>query len=97
MQDELTAAGLDVTIVGLNAAGFEAGNASMCAGRDLAWLQDTAQELVWASWGITYRDVIVLDENNEVVAIYNLTDNDLGDPSRFAELKAIFEAEASGP
>jgi len=97
MQDELTAGGFTVTILGVNEVGHESGNPSVCAGRDIPWLQETAEELVWSTWGIAYRDVIVVDGNGEVVAVFNLTQNDLGNATNYAALKAIFESEASSP
>lgn len=95
MQDELTAAALDVTIFGVNDVGFEAGNPTVTAGRDIGWLQATDAEPVWQAWGITYRDVVILDEDNRVVAIYNVTQNNLQDVEKYDELKALFEAAAA--
>jgi hypothetical protein len=95
MQDELTQAGFDVTILGVNAIGLEAGNPSVTAGRDLAWLQDVPEESVWESWDVTYRDVIILDADNVVVGIYNVTQHNLSDPANYAELRAAFEAAAT--
>lgn len=34
----------------------------------------------------------MLDPHNEVVAVYNLSENSLADPENYAELKAIFIA-----
>jgi hypothetical protein len=45
---------------------------------------------------VTYRDVYVLDENNEVVAIYNLTEHDLAVPDNFEALKTLL-LEAASP
>ncbi|MBK6517440.1 MAG: hypothetical protein IPM79_10550 [Polyangiaceae bacterium] len=95
MQDELDAAGLDVVIFGVNGVGHESGNANVTLGRDLGWLQETAEEPVWTDWAITYRDVVILDENNEVVAIYNLTQHNLADSTNYAELYGLFEAAAT--
>jgi hypothetical protein len=95
MQDELTQAGFDVTILGVNAIGLEAGNPGVTAGRDLAWLQDVPEESVWESWGVTYRDVIILDANNVVVGIYNVTQHNLADAANYAELRGAFEAAAT--
>lgn len=95
MQDEFDAAGMNVTIVGLNAVGLEDGNGFITMGRDLPWLQDVPEEEVWATWGITYRDVVILDANNEVLAIYNLTQHNLGDASNYAELYDLFATAAT--
>jgi hypothetical protein len=94
MQDELDAAGLPVQVVihGVNQSGFEAGNDAVTQGRDVPWLQDTVAEDVWTSWGVTFRDVIILDEENFPIAVYNLSTHSLFDPGNYAELKALFEA-----
>ncbi len=49
----------------------------MCTGRDIALLQDTDAANVTAVWGVAYRDVYILNQQNAVVEAYNLTDNDL--------------------
>ena len=37
-----------------------------------------------------WRDVFVLDQQNQPIAVYNLTLNNLSDASKYAELKQIF-------
>ena len=75
----------------MNEVGHEAGNALVAEGRELPWLQDAdlnANSLsdVWTeSWDITFRDVVILDGQNKVVSVYNLTSHDLGNPDNFAE------------
>jgi hypothetical protein len=50
----------------------------MCSGRSLPWLQETADgDEVWGDWGVTYRDVVILNPANEVVDVFNLTEHDL--------------------
>jgi hypothetical protein len=88
MQDELGTG----RILGVNAVGSEAGNDAICTGRDLPWLQDTADQHVWSQWQVTYRDVIVLDEDNGRIEVYNLTDHDLSDPANYAALLALLLA-----
>ena len=97
MQDELDAMGLPTQIVihGINEVGHETGNPFITENRDLPWLQDTVTEDVWTTWAITFRDVVILDENNVPIAVYNLTLNNLSDPLKYAELKALFEAAAT--
>lgn len=94
---ELAAEGhaLGIEIHGVNSIGDESDNPVVCSGRDIPWLQDVPAEGVWALWGVTYRDVIILDEQNEVVGVYNLTANDLQDPLKYAELKALLVAAAN--
>jgi len=78
-----------VRILGVNQAGQEADNALACQGRTLPWLQDTPAANVWGAWHVTWRDVVVLDADNKIVRVYNLTANDLADPARYAELRGI--------
>ena len=89
MQQELTDEGLDVWIVGVNGIGYEAFNLAFVEGRDLAWLQDTPDEKVWNGWGVAYRDVVVLDAENDFVAVFNLTENSLATPEGYAGLKDL--------
>jgi hypothetical protein len=83
-----------IRILGVNKAGEERDNALMCQGRTLPWLQDTPAANVWTTWHVTWRDVVVLDADNKVVRVYNLTDNDLSDPAKYAELRSILLAAA---
>ena len=92
MQNELS--GLPLQILGINETGYESSNDDMCDGRDLPWLQETSGDPVWTAWQVEYRDVIVLDKDNYPVFRYNLSDNDLGDPEVFDELRTLLEDEA---
>jgi hypothetical protein len=78
-----------IQILGVNGVGQESGNASICANRVLPWLQDTEQQGVWTKWDVTWRDVVILDEQNEVIAIYNLTEHNLADPANYDALKSL--------
>lgn len=91
MQTEINTMGLarEVHILGVNEEGHENGNAAACDGKDLPWLQETGVQMVWETWQVNYRDVIIIDENNETLATYNLTDNDLGSADKYNELKAM--------
>lgn len=44
---------------------------------------------MWSSWGATWRDVQILDANNDRVGIYNLTENSLADEENYATLKQM--------
>jgi hypothetical protein len=81
--------GTKVQFLGINQTGFESGNVSVTNGRTIPWLQDTAEQQVWTSWAITFRDVVILDAENKPIAVYNVTVNNLGDPAKYAELKQI--------
>ncbi len=99
MQKQLAAEGLPlaVQILGINPAGLESGNALVCAGRDLPWLQESTADSVsaWGAWGIVYRDVLILDPENEKVTAYNLTTHDLADSANFAALAGLIRDAAT--
>jgi len=77
---------------------------------DLPLLQDTEAEDVWHDWAITYRDVVILDRNNEQVGVFNLTGTSLGstdltqdldgdgtlDTTNYDYLRSLFIAAAGG-
>jgi hypothetical protein len=81
-----------IQIHGVNEPGFESGNKSMTSGRDLPWLQDTEEEAVWDMWDPTYRDVVILDGNNEIYAVFNLTSYSLSNSDNYEALKALLIA-----
>lgn len=87
---------LDIRILGVNGIGHESENAANCAGRVLPWLQDVVASDVWTLWQVTYRDVIILDEENKVLSIYNLTSNDLGVQANYDALRDLL-VQAAGP
>ena len=91
MQGELNATSttLPIRILGLNAVGQESGNGDITAGRTLPWLQDTHSQDVWTRWKVTWRDVIVLDGDNKVAGIYNLTEHNLATAANYDSLKAF--------
>jgi len=103
MQQELDAMlpPVPIRLLGVNEAGQESGNATITEGRDLPWLQDTAEAKVWSSWGVTYRDLVVLDGDNLPIAVYNLTEHDLASPTSYQELRQLLidasVAEANKP
>ena len=95
MQAEILAAKPDskIRIAGVNHPDASSGNADMTDGRVLPWLQDPDGG-VWTLWDVTNRDVVVLDETNLKVTVYNLTVHDLADPANYAELLAILRNAA---
>jgi hypothetical protein len=86
-----------VHLAGVNNSGEQAGNAKMCDGRTLPWLQDTPTAHVWRSWQVTERDVVVLDADNKIIHVYNLTDHNLGVAANYAELRGILLTAAGAP
>lgn len=54
----------------------------------MPWLQDTFAENVQADWGVTYRDVLILDPlNRPLEPAFNLTSQSLADPVIREQLK----------
>ncbi len=91
MEEELAAKHpeLSVALLAIDAPGHEAGLPDVAKAGDLPCLQDTEKDDVWGSWGAEWRDVYVLNRDNEVVAIYNLTLFSLSDPENYATLEAL--------
>lgn len=93
MQDEIAAAvpAAEIQILGVNQIGQDpaGANAWMCEGKDLPWLQERRESPVWNVWHVTYRDVIVLDGENVITRVYNLSEHDLGNPANYAALRTI--------
>ncbi len=67
----------------------------MAAGNTIGLLQDTTAIDATAAWGAAYRDVIVLDGENHIVAAFNLTTNDLSNPDNYAALEALLVETAT--
>ncbi len=85
---------LDISILGVNEVGEEFGNDFVTADRDLPWLQDVdanqdGHSDVWREiLDVTYRDILLLNGQNELVSIFNLTNADLGDSTNYLTLKS---------
>jgi len=88
-----------IRISGVNEAGQESGNDAICVGRTLPWLQDIplADHSAWQLWHVTFRDVVVLDPDNAIVQVYNLTSHDLTNPANYAQLRQILVGAAGPP
>ena len=89
MELDTTATTLPIRILGVNETGQESGNSAIVVGNTIPWLQDTAAQNVWSDWKVTYRDVIILDDENRVAGIYNLTDHNLHNPADYNARKAL--------
>jgi hypothetical protein len=50
---------------------------------------------VWTSWEIVYRDVVIVDDANERIGVYNLTEHDLGEATNREELMALLRGATS--
>ena len=78
---------LRIDILGCNVIADEANTPAMVNGRTLPWLQDIPAEAVWdVKWKPVWRDVVILDENNNYVGTYNLTTHDLGNAANYQTL-----------
>jgi|GEM_PF-650540 len=93
---------LGIQILGVNGAGFAGGNGSITSGRDAPWLQDLdgnndGLSDVWASWGVAYRDVVILDADNAKVGTFNLTTYNLQVPENYDTLRQLFINAATVP
>ena len=56
-------------------------------GLSLPMVQDNDSDLIWQNWGGNWRDVMILDANNELVGQFNLTDFNLSDSTNYDTLK----------
>jgi hypothetical protein len=88
---------VDIKILGINLTGLEASNASYCIGLSVPWLQDTSAQNVWGNWHANWRDVVILNKENEPIQVFNYVTNDLGNPATYAELKNALLAAAQAP
>jgi len=82
-----------VQLLAVNEEGHESGVATMAVLGDLPLLQDTSKVDVWGTWEVTYRDVVILDEDNVEVDVFNLTTYDLDDPANYQALSDLITAE----
>lgn len=83
-----------VRLHAINAAGY-GGMADMAALGDIPLLQDDATANAWTAWGANYRDVVILDEDNEVVGVFNLTTYDLQQQAHYDTLRDLLIDAAS--
>ena len=96
MQADLKAANpeLNIEILGVNRTNEAASNPLVVSMSALPWLQDTLQDAVWSRWDVVWRDVRILDSQNRLRAVFNLTQFDLSVPANYATLRQVFLAAA---
>ena len=80
---------LNIDILSVNKLGT-AGEEYLDASDNLPMVQDNSTDLIWATWGGGWRDVVILDGNNEIYAVYNLTTYTLSDSANYDTLKQLF-------
>jgi hypothetical protein len=88
--------GLNVRFLGLNEIGHGVGNTNIPAVSDLPWLQDNTEQKVWDSWDVTFRDIVILDEQNVPVATFNVTTYNLGVSANYDSLRTLLGTFAQG-
>ena len=96
MQGEILAANPAslIRILAVNAMGEEAGNALVPGSLVLPLLQDDATAAVWTNWNVTWRDVVILDEDNNAVGVFNLTEHNLSYKPEYDALLDILRVAA---
>lgn len=92
MQTELAAEypNLPIHIIGINQIGAETGMTDVALMSTLPVVNDDTNENVWTDWGAQWRDVKILNANNEIVTTYNLTTYNLADQANYDALKQLF-------
>jgi hypothetical protein len=53
-------------------------------------VEDTSSDAIWSQWNAVWRDVIILDGDNQIVDVYNLTSFDLSNPTNYDTLRQLF-------
>ena len=86
MQEELSEQGYDIYILGINESGFEIANEQVTEGRDIPWLQDQDDILMWNEWNVQYRDVLIFDESLTIRKVINLSGFDLRDENNYSTM-----------
>ena len=103
MQNELEAEypQYDFQILAVNQTGYGSYASLVSSMGDLPLVQDNPTDNIWNTWhaltpnpstqsGAPYRDVHILNADNEIVETYSLTVYDLGNPQNYATLKQMF-------
>jgi len=84
-----------VQLVGVNAAGDEAGGSVMTTGVSLPFLQDTSAVAAWSKWQAQSGSVYVLDSVRQVSWVDDLNQSDLTSASNYATLRDFIYAMIS--
>ena len=81
-----------VEIFGVNAAGYESGIPDITADNTVPLLQDVDSVDAWGAWYSEWRDLVVVDEDNAWVGLFNLTSHDLADADHLTDLREMIDA-----
>ena len=79
-------------IFGINAIGKESGNDFVTNERDTPWLQDVEGVEAWDLWQVSYRDVYILNSEQELIEQINLTALDLTIAENYDTLKSMLQS-----
>ena len=85
---------LSIQLSAINEIGHDSGLETMADLGDLPLLQDTEEEAVWDDWDVTFRDVVILNQDNEAVGVFNLTTHSLAVEENYEDLKALLITSA---
>ncbi len=89
MQNEITSEypDLAIKILSINQIGAENGVEVFNETHALPMVNDNATDEIWVQWDSQWRDFYILNRQNELLEVYNLTQNNLNDPLNYQELK----------
>lgn len=95
LQESWDADGLPVTSLSVNEV-LRGGTYLDLASEDndLPLVQDTSDVGVWDLWGVSQRDLVILDGDNEVLFQVSLAQESLGGPALEAEVDALVREAA---
>ena len=96
----------DIQILAVNQIGNSSGASLVGGSGDLPMVQNNTTDDIWNTWhalapnpsthsGAPYRDVHILNAQNEIVETYSLTLNNLSNTQNYATLKQMFVDAAS--
>jgi len=80
---------LIISLLAINGEGHDIANDDAMKGHDLPYVQDDATQMVWDRWEANYRDLVILDGDNQPVDAFNLTVRDLSESYVYEELKTL--------
>jgi thiol-disulfide isomerase/thioredoxin len=80
-----------VQIYGVNASGYESGIPEITEGNSLPLLQDIDSVDAWGAWYAEWRDLVVVDEDNAWIGLFNLTSHDLADLDNLTDLREMID------
>ena len=78
---------LEINILSINQIGAENGTTSFTEAHALPMVNDSETDNIWVAWESQWRDFYILNRNNELIEVYNLTQHNLNDENNYNELK----------